>query len=246
MFMPDDPTEGPGEAIDRFQIDSMPVADASRVPESEEWRRAENVVKQVLKVQYGDEEVRSSAPSECPSGFVSVAQTPSDSAMFKSALSDIEPPLTVEARLSDEAPAAASPAASATTSAAAPAAPAATEGKEVEELKERLAQREKELGEARTERNKLQARVTLLQSQVAKLQASTSKHEESAAESTSERGAWIMLAAAGLILLAVLVRALVLVFSSPSCPAAIDVPAAAAAAAEATPDAAEAAPKPEL
>ena len=245
MFMPDDPTEGPGEAIDRFQIDSMPVADTSRVPESEEWRRAENVVKQVLKVQYGDEEVRSSAPSECPSGFMSVAQTPSDSAMFRSALSDIEPPLTVEARLSDEAPTAASPAASATTSAPVPA-PAATEGKEVEELKERLAQREKELGEARTERNKLQARVTLLQSQVAKLQASTSKHEEAAAESTSERGAWIMLAAAGLILLAVLARALVLVFSSPSCSAAIDVPAAAAAAAEATPDAAEAAPKPEL
>lgn len=184
--MPDEPTDGPNDAIDRFHVEMVPVSDAANVAEA--WKQSAELVRQVIKVVY-DEEVPAggapapAAPESAGSSPVSSAVAPVDPALLRSCTGVEETAAPVES---------AQPPSSSSSSS------------EVAELSAKYAK-------VQAERNELQARVVLLQGQNAKLQAAADagprRRDVGPAEARAERRAWVMFVAAVLVLLAVVVHA---------------------------------------
>lgn len=194
--MPDEPTDGPNDCIDRFHVEMVPVSDPTNVTEA--WKQSSELLRQVLKVTY-DEEV--------PAGVAPAAASESTSSPASSAaVASVDPTLLHSCSgVEETAPATpAAPAPAAAVPAPAESTPSSLSSSELAELSAKYAK-------VRSERNELQARVVLLQGQNAKLQAAADaaarRRGAGTAEARAERRAWVMFVAAVLVLLAVVVHA---------------------------------------
>jgi len=200
------------ERIDKIVVDTVPLADVSEIDSV--WKERKNeIVKQPVAFKYEGEESVSEAPSECPSGFVSVAQTPADPLPTVSNVS-IEPVIpNLASRLEP----------SGDGDLMASAVDHSEVVKKDDSEKEALAAELKELKEKYdkllAERNELQTRVTALQGQNAKLQANADvqqkKIDVNTEEDRAERRSWFMFGASVIILIAVIIYSFVRPSSKP-------------------------------
>jgi len=207
------------ERVDKLVIATVPFSKSDNMDSVWNDRKAD-VVKHSLPFKYDDEaptEPQTAPPSEPPSGYVSVAQTPAAPAPVPQLTNvTVEPVIpNVENRLADsesglyvsasEIPVDKQPAIS--NDGVKPV--DSGELKELKELKEKY-------NTILAERNNLQAQVTTQKGQIAKLQADLEAQQKKIDASTDEdradRRSWTMFIASLITLLAVIIYS----FSRPS------------------------------
>lgn len=196
--MPDEPTDGPNDVVDRFHVETVPVSDPTNVAEA--WKQAAEktveLLRQIIKVVYDEEVPAGASPATSPAMSLSLSTSSSSSLAAAAVATPTAPPTEMPLLRScsgvEEEPAKAEEAGTA-------------EPQELAELRSRYEN-------VRSERNELQARVVLLQGQNAKLQAAADAAQQrgdvGTAEARAERRAWLMFVAAVLVLLAVIIYAI--------------------------------------